>query len=183
MDYHKTDLHKRLLKNIALSVELYYNDKDYEICEYDVQAFMSVFLKRNFINTNFSINREIFGKFDCAISQKSSKKPEILYEIKTFLKSKEKLNIASAYKKIEKDLIKLKDGILKHLNSRAYLIIVCKKKDIKKVTFINNLDFVKKHINNSRKWTIKNLNKKEIKIRPSSKILIERVWVLSWEII
>lgn len=182
MDYHKTDLHKRLLKNIALNVELLYNDKDYEISEYDIQAYMSIFLKRNFVNTDFSINREIFGKFDCAISQKSSKEPKILYEIKTFSKPNEKLNIESAYKKIEKDIVKLKEGTIKYKNARAYLIIVCKKQDIENVTFIKNLDFVNEHINNSKKWIIKNLKKYEIKIRPSSKILIERVYVLSWEI-
>ncbi len=182
MDYHKTDLHKRLVKNIALNVELYYNNKDYEISEYDVQAFMSIFLKRNFINTDFSINREIFGKFDCAISRKESKKPEILYEIKTFSKPKEKLNIESAYKKIEKDIIKLKKGINKYKDSRAYLIIVCKKRDVENITFINSLDFVKAHIDNSKKWISKKLENINIKIRPSNKIKIERVYVLSWEI-
>lgn len=182
MEYHKTDLHYRLLKNIALNVELLYNDKDSEISEYDIQAVMSIFLKKNFVNTDFSVNREMFGKFDCAISQKNSTKPEILYEIKTFSKSKEKLNIESAYKKIEKDIVKLKNGIIKYQNSKAYLIIVCKKRDIENETFIKNLDFVNEHIKNSKKWIIRKFNNKVIKVRPSRKVLIERVYVLSWEI-
>ena len=182
MEYHKTDLHYRLLKNIALNVELLYNDKDTEISEYDIQAVISVFLKKNFLNTEFSINREIFGKFDCAISQKNYKKPVILYEIKTFSKPKEKLNIESAYKKIEKDIIKLKIGINKYNHSRAYLIIVCKKRDIENVTFIENFNFVNEHINNSKKWITRQIDNMDIKIRPSRKVLIERVCVYSWEI-
>lgn len=107
IEYHKTDLHERLLRSIALSVELLNNNKDYDVSEYDIQAIMSQFLKRNFINTNFRIYMEKYGKFDCAISEKGLDNPKILYELKTYIKPMEKLNTMSAYKQILHDLSKL----------------------------------------------------------------------------
>ena len=79
-DYFQHDLHYRLLKNIALKVELLYNDNDKEISEYDIQSFMSLFLRRNLDRNVLIVHRESFGKFDCAIAKKKNNKPIILYE-------------------------------------------------------------------------------------------------------
>ena len=61
-------------------------------------------------------------------------KPLILYELKTFVKPKEKLQIKSSYKKIIPDFKKLNDGVLKYELSRGYFILVCKSKDLKNRT-------------------------------------------------
>lgn len=182
MEYHKTDLHYRLLKSIALNIELLYNDRDFEISEYDIQAIMSLFLKKNFVNSDFAINRESFGKYDCAISEKNSRTPIVLYELKTFVKPNEKLNIESAYKKVESDLFKLKSGIGKYKKSRAYFILVCKNKDVDKVNFIDKFNFIKGHLDDSRKWIELTKKKDKLKIRPSRKVRIERIYTFSWEI-
>ena len=185
-EINQSRLQKKLLTNIALNVELLYNDSDYEISEYDVQAMISLFLKRFLRNTDLIISREIFGRFDCAISKKKDKTeiPQILYEIKTFLKRKEKLNTKSAYTKIEKDIIKLKKGIGKYKEAKAYLIIVCNKRTLN-VDFLKEFNFIKNHIENLKKWTILETNDEEIKVvklRPSRKKLIEQAYALSWEI-
>ncbi len=184
-DYFKDDLHYRLLKNIALNVELLYNDNDKEISEYDIQSFMSLFLRRNLHNTEFSIHRESFGKFDCAIAEKKTNKPVILYELKTFVKEKEKLNTLTSYEKIFHDFIKFSNNDLKDV--RLLFILVCKKTEIEKHKshFLNKLDFVINHKeNHDRKWQeFEAENGVKFRIRPSRKVVIERVCILSWEII
>jgi len=70
MEYHKKDIHKRILRNIALNIELLINDRDVDISEYDAQAFMALFLRRNLKNTEYKIRRESFGKYDCVIANK-----------------------------------------------------------------------------------------------------------------
>jgi len=181
-DYFKDDLHYRLLKNIALNVELLYNDNDKEISEYDIQSFMSLFLRRNLYNTDFSIHRESFGKFDCAVAEKKTNNPVILYELKTFVKEKEKLNTLTSYKKILSDFQKFSKNISDSELIRGFFVLVCKDTEIKKVNFINELDFVAKHMDGKKSWIFLGTDK-TFKIRPSRKVLIERVHVLSWEVI
>lgn len=179
-EYHDTDIHFRLLKSIALNVEMLYNDKDSDINEYDVQAFMTSFLRRNLRNTDFIIYRETFGKYDCSIALRKTKKPQVLYELKTFSKPQEKLNIETSFKKIQKDIFKLKDGINKYKTARGYFILVCQKRDIHKVEFIENLKFIGLHSEDSKEWTT--FENEKCKLRPSRKLFLEGVAVFSWEI-
>jgi len=179
MEYHKKDIHKRIIRNIALNIELLINDKDVDISEYDAQAFMTLFLRRNLKNTEYKIKRESFGKYDCVIANKENGKPIILYELKTFVKPKEKLQIKSSYKKIIPDFKKLNDGILKYELSRGYFILVCKSKDLKDI--IDEFKFLSEHLNNNRTWqTIEEC--KDYKLRPSSKENIGNTHIFTWEV-
>lgn len=186
-DYFKGEdnIHYRLLKNIALNVELLYNDNDKEISEYDIQSFMSLFLRHNLKNTKFVIHRESFGKFDCAIAEKETNKPVILYELKTFLKEKEKLNTLTSYTQIFKDLNKITRKLNNCIDSRGFFVLTCKKSEIEqnKNAFVSDLKFVVNHKENKRTWTeYKSKNGITFKIRPSRKVEIERVCVMSWEV-
>ena len=183
--FKKADLHYRLLKNIALNVELLYNDNDKEISEYDIQLFMGLFLKHNLKNTKYAIYRERFGKFDCAIADKETNKPVILYELKTFVKEKEKLNTQTSYDKIFKDFNKIISNLVHMINTRGFFVLICKKAEIEnnKNIFINNLKFVINHQENNKTWReYKSVNGVIFKIRPSRKVEIEKVCVMSWEI-
>ena len=61
MDYHKTDIHRGIIRNIALNIELLLNEKDHEISEYDVQAFMATFLRRFLKNTDLMFTENPMG--------------------------------------------------------------------------------------------------------------------------
>jgi hypothetical protein len=178
-DYHKTDIHQRMLRNIALNIELLKNDKDKDMSEYDIQAFMALFLKRNLINTGYHLHRESFGKYDCVIAREGKEKPEILYEIKTFVKPKEHLQTITSWKKIEKDFKKLKKGKEKYTNCRAYFILVCKGRDLEDM--IEEFDFLKQRIESKSK---KHIKMDGYKFRKSSKSNIDkRTFVFSWEVL
>ena len=176
------DLNYRVLRNIALKTELLYNDKDYDISEYDIQAFMSQFFKRNTQNTGYVTNREAFGKFDCVISQKASNSPSVLYELKTYAKPNEKLNRKSAYKLIKADFIKLKNGLEKYENCRSFFILICKKRDFKTKPFVKELDFIQRRYEGNKEWEKIDYKELTITIKPSRKCVIERVVALCWEI-
>jgi hypothetical protein len=171
-----------MLKYIALNVELKYNARDTEISEYDVQEIMATFLKNYFSRTEYSVKREVFGKHDCAIINKENDTPAILYELKTFTKPKESLNTLTAFKKIKKDFVRLRDGINNQNGSRGYFILVCKKRDIRNVSFIDSLSFINDISDKAKKVSKKWSNIDEIKIRPSRNVSIENTIVLSWEV-
>ena len=126
-DYHKTDIHRRLITNLALNIAILFNDKDYDISEYDAQAVIALFLKKNLLNTAFKTHRESFGKFDCALSLRKEKpkdgekeedeKPVVLYELKTYLKPPEKINKKGVGQVIIRDFAKLKHGIYNRYKS------------------------------------------------------------------
>jgi len=178
-DYHKTDIHQRMLRNIALNVELLKNDKDRDISEYDIQAFMALFLRKNLLNTGYHLHRESFGKYDCAIAAEDEKNPEILYEIKTYIKPKEHLQTITSWKHIEKDFKKLKDGKKKYKNCRTYFILVCKGRDLENM--IAEFDFLKQRIEST---SGKHIKMDGYKLRKSQKSNIDkRTFVFSWEVI
>jgi hypothetical protein len=176
------DLTYRVLKNIALKTELYYNDKDFDISEYDIQAFLSQFFKRNVHNTGYVTYREAFGKFDCVIAKKETDSPAVLYELKTYVKPKEVLNRKSAFKKIKSDFEKLKDGIQKYKSCRGFFILICKKKDFVKKPFTEELEFILNRFEGKKGWKKIEYKKDKIIIKPSRKCTIERVVALCWEI-
>lgn len=182
------ELNYRILKHIALRVELLFNDKDFEISEYDVQAFLSQFIKVNVINTGYVTHREAFGKYDCVISKNDSKSPTILYELKTFLKPKEEINRESAFQSFLKDFKKLKKGINIYKNSRGFFILICKQNQLKykpkdkKKPFIKNLEFILDRYNGRKYYKKFSYDKIDFFIKPSRKCSIERVCALCWEI-
>lgn len=194
-NYHKTDIHARLIRNMALNVALLRNDRDYEISEYDVQAFMALFLRKNLLHTAFEVHRESHGKYDCAIALKGSPIPAVLYELKTFLKPSERIKNkvgklkpkkpAAVAKLVEHDFLKL----LKGLNNgvRAYFMLVGTKKDFEGISENENssenvLEFISQHLKNARQWITIKSDGKEARLRPSQKTIILDVMVLSWEL-
>ncbi len=179
MNYLKTGIHKRIIRNIALNIEILVNDNDFEISEYDVQAFMSLFLRRNLLNTEYKINRESFGKFDCAISKRNSNDPSILFELKTFVKKKEKLHRRTSYNAIIKDFEKLAKGLKKYPNARGFFILVCKYTDVKNGS---EFEFLSEHLKGRGEWREIEEHKGKYRIRPSSKVGIGRTYVITWEI-
>lgn len=201
MDYNKADFHRRMLKNIVLNIELLFNDNDYDISEYDVQAFMSQFLRRNLRNIDFEIYRETFGKFDCSIAaitknagetvklsnarrtKKEDVTPAILYELKTFLKTHEKLDAKIQYEKIINDFKKLSDGIKEYSGCEGYFLLLVKNSHVRELD--STLEFIKNRIVEeklSKFWMTIPQHKGIYRIRPSTKVSIERVTALLWEI-
>lgn len=145
---------------------------------------MTLFLRKNFLNTDFTIHRESFGKYDCAIALKGKKKPEnpvVLYELKTYVKHKEKLGATSTSKTLLKDLSKLRNGIAKYDKARGYFLLVVKKEDVEK-DLPAELSFIKNHWEGSKKWHLLEFDKKKVRIRPSSKEGVRRIIVFSWEV-
>ena len=181
MDYHKTDIHRRILRNIALNVELIFNNNDTDVSEYDVQAFLSLFLRQNLRNTSFAVTRETCGKFDCAIRRESEKSPIVLYELKTYLKPHEKLNTETQYKKIVSDLRKLKDGSERYTTCRGYFLLVCKANQLEELH--DRFEFISEALRGNKNWIRVSSGSDEIRLRPSVKeCSIGRVRVLSWEV-
>lgn|GEM_PF-2288910 len=182
MNYHKTDIHRRILRDIALRVELLFNDRDEDISEYDVQAFQSLFLRRYLKNTDFKVHRESFGKYDCAIAIKETNTPIVLYELKTYLKKKEKLNTKTQLKRINNDLCKLIDGINNNPDCRGYFILVCRRNHLKELS--NGFKFIQNSLDNKKNWITLTIESKSFKLRPSRKVVdIGHIRVFSWEVI
>jgi hypothetical protein len=84
-----TDLHKRMVRNIFLNVELLLNDDVDDLSEYDVQGLMFFYLRRALLNTTATAERERKGKVDCVVYDNGD--PVLLYEMKTYYKKHEKL--------------------------------------------------------------------------------------------
>jgi len=102
-----------------------------------------------------------------------------LYEIKTFVKPKEKLIIKTALDSIFRDFKKLANN--KYGDVRCYFILICKKKDYDS---IENEEcyrwFNIRRDSNRREYRFE---EDKYKIRPSSKAIISNTYVYSWEII
>jgi len=175
-DYHNADIHRRFLRHICLHVELFHNEKDWDISEYDIQALMSQFVKKALVNTKYEMNRESFGKYDCAISIKSKIPPLILYEIKSYLKPNEKLFIKSSEKMILHDFNKL--AKTNHKNVRGYFVLVFKKKEMDSIKS-KDCHFIKSLLKKSRTY----IRHDGIIIRPSVKDSILNTCCFSWEIV
>ena len=179
MDYHKKDVHLRMLKSIGLNIEILFNNKDYDICEYDIQAIMSKFLKSALLNTDNKVHRESFGKYDCAISNNKNE-PVILYEIKTFLKPHEKLSNNNSLEEILKDFKKLAMPKMKTIGARRYFVLIFKEKEFKLIENDANFDWLSNRLISNRKEH--KYIKDNYKLRPSSKYQISNICVYSWEV-
>jgi hypothetical protein len=178
----KSDVFRRLVKHLALNVEMEYNNHNHSISEYDVQHCMYDFLRINLNNTKYKVEREREGKFDCVIS--IDEKPAFLLELKTYLKKGEKTISKNSLQTIKKDLIKLKKKKQDYPNSSMYFFAVVNKKNIKdfEVNNLEELDFFKQHNDNNKSWFEIKVDSEKIRLRPGNKQHIERVNVFSWEI-
>ncbi|HAD33954.1 MAG TPA: hypothetical protein DCF44_05580 [Chitinophagaceae bacterium] len=220
------DIHNRLLRNIALNVELLYNEGVFDISEYDIQSFVASFLRNNLKNTDFRVDRENLGKFDCVITHIKGLKmsPPILFEIKSYVKIKteEEYKIkpnpktgklskhGKRFKKgaheefndfkideIEMDFYKLKEEGLNEFSTpkkkaRAFFILVCKKRDVESLRWVDIIDLHFRQLSVDQDSTNKLLdhhveNKKKTKstnltVIAKSKSETESICVLSWEI-
>jgi hypothetical protein len=184
----KDGIHRRLLKNIALNTELLYNDRDYDISEYDIQAFIALFLRKNLTQTAFRVDREMFGKFDCVIRERDKKEnpSRVLFELKTYVKikptrddpkkwKKESIN-KDAIRDIESDFFKLKKALVKFSKSknptRSFFILVCRRADLLSLSEINFIDLFL----NKKKYKNALKDDKERKriIKRHEKITVER---------
>jgi len=185
MGYHKTDIHRGIIRNIALNIELLLNENDHEISEYDIQVFMATFLRRFLRNMDFIVHRESHGKYDCVIADKGSKRPVTLYELKSFIKVKERVLTYTALKQIEKDFKKL--GSSKHEKVRRYFILACKRGEVVVRREIrgdleSRFEWLKDHYLDRRNHHQINIDDVKYKLRPSRKEKIGRTCVLSWEV-
>ena len=172
-DYHILDLQERIMREIVLHIELLLNNKRKDISEYQIQEIILNFLHNNLDKSIFTVTKEKFGKYDIVIEKND--KPLLLFELKTFVKDKEKLQTNNNYKYIKKDCEKLLKGIEKY-KCRAYFLLVCKERDLKENK--KEFKFVIDRLDNIRKWVVVD----NIKLRPSRKDKCYNTFAFSWEI-
>ena len=190
-NYHNSKLHYRMLRDIALNVELEFNKMNTQLFESDIQSYMDDFLRLNLKNTDCYPHRETCGKTDLVIFQslsdeggKKHKKGIIFFEIKTVFKKHESFSNMHFLENIRKDFLKLKNR--KEEDTRALFIIVFRKNKSKEIENLNNISEM---INNklaSRSFLnhfVINIKDEKIVVRASSKCIIENTVVLTWEII
>jgi hypothetical protein len=174
-NYHVLELQERIVREVILNVELLINDKSRDISEYQIQEFILQFLRRNLDKNIYEVSKESFGKHDIAISKVNSSYPLLVFELKTFVKPKEKLQTITSYKKIIKDFDKLYSSKTKY-DCRSYFILACKEKDLE--CNMKEFGFVTKRLKNNKSWQ----RFDEYKIRPSRKDSCGRSYCFSWEI-
>ena len=189
--YHTKKFHYRMLRDVALNVELEFNNMNTQLFESDIQSYMDNFLRSNLKNTHYYPHRETCGKTDLVIFQSLSdesgmkhKKGIIFFEIKTVFKKHESFSNMHFLENIRKDFLKLKNR--KEHDTRALFIVVFRKNKSKQ---IGNLDNISELINNKlasksyRNHFDINIKNEKIVVRASSKCIIENTVVLTWEII
>jgi len=170
-----TDAHSRMVKDLFLSVERNYNRKHSAPPEYDLQQMIVSFYEDWFRNTNYKVARECEGKVDVVIY--CDNHVVVLYELKTFFKSQEKIKESV----LEKDIVKLKDKLDKIMPlPKAYIIVAGLEK---KLTEKGIPDYVSKHLEDSREHCslsyVANLS-----LRPSRKQSGKgETFVMTWEIL
>ncbi len=169
-----TDAHSRMVKDLFLSVEKNFNRKHSAPPEYDLQNMIVSFYEDWFRNTKYRVARECEGKVDVVIY--CGDDVVVLYELKTFFKTREKIkeNVLS------KDIIKLKGKLVEMTPlPKAYIIVAgletkLAEKDVP--------EFVSKHREDSRLYcSLSNIV--DLKLRPSRKQSGKGVtFVMTWEI-
>ncbi len=171
MDY-VNDIHPKMIRNLFLNAEIIVNDDDFDISEYDIQAWVYLYLRKKLQNTKYTAKRESNERFDCVIRSNKSKKPRVYYEMKTYIKPHESPKMPE----IKKDVLKLYKAI-KGSKKKGYFILVIAKNKIRRTP--NKLpQFIINHYNNDKHW----IEVDGIKLRPSQKEKNGRLIVLSWEV-
>ncbi|MGL6495474.1 hypothetical protein ACSZNT_11125 [Aeromonas veronii] len=173
-------INKKLVRNIFLNTELLLNEGEREIFEYDIQAFMFLFLKRYLKGSSYTTGREKVSKVDCVIFNNTMAEPNpvCFYEIKTYFKSHEKIKA----KHFDNDLDKLASLIKKHSDTKGLFITAGLANKYKKASELE-LPFIKEHLDNSRTWQSRKLPSGiTIKLRPSVKEIHGLCNVITWEV-
>ncbi|MFB2859894.1 hypothetical protein ACE1BV_03450 [Aeromonas hydrophila] len=175
------EINKKLVRNVFLNTELLLNEGEKEIFEYDIQAFMFLFLKRHLKGTSYTAGREKVSKVDCVIFYNKGKNsiPACFYEIKTYFKSREKIQESD----FDNDLDKLANLIATHSDTKGIFItagLTAKYNN----TAASRLPFIEAHLKNDRTWQSRKLPSGiTVKLRPSTKEVHGLCNVMTWEVI
>lgn len=181
LDMNIIDLHQRMLNNVFLNVEILLNDRVNDLSEYDVQGLMYLYFKRALINSDYSVERERFGKADCVVLQNGH--PHLLYELKTYYKKHER-PLQSHYKKdLEKLFDSLGDYHKSDVSARAFFILAGRKSKFKSRS-LSQFSWLNKRLNDrERNWTWYQISKnKRVHIRPGPLLSHGRGLATSWEV-
>jgi hypothetical protein len=174
------EINKRLVRDVFLKTELLLNEGEKEIFEYDIQAFMFLFLKRFLKGSNYTAGREKVSKVDCVIFENTvtPNTPVCFYEIKTYFKAHETIQVAH----FEQDLDKLASLIKQHSGTKGLFItagLTAKYTDKNAET----LPFIKAHLDTNRIWQERTLPSGiTIHLKPSVKEIRGLCNVMTWEV-
>ncbi|OJI53899.1 hypothetical protein [Vibrio vulnificus] len=171
------DINKKLVRNVFLNTELLLNEGEDQIFEYDIQAYMFLFLKRFLKGTGRTAGREMVQKVDCVIFDHNNV-PECFYEIKTYFKAREVI----LQKHFEDDIDKLAKLLQLHSNATAMFITagLTKKYTDNKAA---KLAYIGEHLSNNSSWhNLTTTSGIDIKLRPSVKETRGLCNVMTWEI-
>jgi hypothetical protein len=172
-----TDLHKRMVRNIFLNVELLLNDDVDDLSEYDVQGLMFFYLRRALLNTTATAERERKGKVDCVVYDNGD--PVLLYEMKTYYKKHEKLRSED----FDHDLTKLFDLLAKYSHARAYFLLAGRKSKFTPSS-LTQFPWLAQRLHAKRRdWVnFKLRNGTAVRLRPSQMQHYGRGVALTWEV-
>ena len=172
------EINKRMVRNVFLNTEILLNEGETQIFEYDVQAFMFQFF-RTFLRTyNYKAGREKEGKVDCVLYD-DNENPVVYYEIKTYFKEREKIQVEH----FEKDIDKLADLISRNPGARGFFFTSGLTKKYKEGD-ASKLPFISAHIDNVRSWPKLNLaSGKIVTLRPSVKEIKGQSNTMTWEVL
>jgi hypothetical protein len=175
-EMNKVEIHKRMIRNVFLNLEILLNDKIKTISEYDVQSFMFLFFTRFLANSEFTVDREKSGKVDCVLF--NSGVETSFYELKTYFKSNERF----AEKHFRDDVKKLAGLVKKKKQTNGYFVIAALRSKLETKTAQENIA-VKAHIDGDRKWKKYDLGDgASVRLRPSVKERKGLCCVMSWEV-
>lgn len=194
-EYLDKKIHYRMLRNIALNIELELNKMNTYIFESDIQKYMDDFLRLELKHTGYYPQRETCSKTDLVIFKKIKKddtkasdqnelKPLIGFEIKSAFKKNESFNNKLFKENIIKDFFKLKKTKMKV--EKVFFLLAFKKN---KMLENKNSDEVSDMINEmlsgkkNKVTYLLNQNNETIKVKSSYKCIIDRTIILTWEIL
>ena len=172
------EINKRMVRNVFLNTEILLNEGETQIFEYDIQAYMFLFFRTFLRSFDYTAQREKAGKVDCVLYN-SRNKPVVYYEIKTYFKEHEQIQVSH----FEKDIEKLADLIKENPGSKGYFFTSGL---TKKYTNDNasKLSFIASHLSNSKELTeIKLNNDVVVYLRPSVKECRGQSNTMTWEVL
>lgn len=166
-----------------------------KVSEYDIQYLMYSYLNNRSGISQYSSEREKSGRFDNCIFDNTTKRPIVVYELKSFIKSKEVIRD----KFIAKDILKLGKYRASNPEVRTYFILISKSKKVEKCILSSSL--LAKYLFNERRKSNRKFTKlqlkwfgdyvkadsdkliNKIKLRPSTKHVDKLITCYSWEIL
>lgn len=189
--YLPSKLHYRLLRSVALCTELEFNKMNTQLFESDVQSNMDDFLRLQLRNTSYYPQREVFGKTDLVICQRTrgnkgrkAIEPVVFFEIKTVFKKTERFSNKSFIEQIRKDFSKLKHN--KQPGTKAFFILVFRKSRAQLAasddSILNLINSKLSNQSSGKRITIRTEGGKVV-VRPSYKCIVDHTVVLSWEVL